>query len=256
MEPIKLEDGLEDLRFEPKKSELNDLKIYSTDTGAYYVPRVTKLLDTVKEDYIVQWANSLGWRKKSYTKTLQEYAELGTHVHEDIEEFIRFGTEGVTPGWESFKIWWDKLNELNTVTNVMSEVELIGPYFGGTTDLFCKLNGYGCLIDFKTSKNIGYKYLVQLSAYTYLMKLCLNIDIRYCVILQVDKTTAGIYHVYSYDLGDPDIRYTFDIALQYIHNLAACYLQNRYIRTQFELTKDFHTDLKEWGGPDDVGNND
>lgn len=248
MDEIKLDEALEDLRFDPRKSELNDLKLYNHPNGSYYVPRVTKLLDSVKEDYLLQWANSLGWKRKSYTATLQEYAELGTHVHEDIEEYLRYGTEGVTPGWESFKEWWDKLNELNTVTDVMSEVELIGPYFGGTTDLFCRLNGYGCIIDFKTSKNIGYKYIIQLAAYRYLMQTQLGNDVRYCVILQVDKTTAGIYRVYTYDLNNPEIRYIFDIALSYIHNLAACYLQNRFLRIQFEYTKKELIDLPEWGG--------
>ena len=239
-------------QYEPKNSELNDLKRSMVDNIPRHVPRVTKLLDSIKEDYLLQWANSLGWKRKSYTRTLQEYAHIGTMVHEDIEEYFRFGTEGLTAGWVSFKMWWDELNRLNTVTDVMSEVELYGPYFGGTTDLYCKINGYGAIIDFKTSKNIGYKYVMQLAAYRHLMETTRGLPISYCIILQVDKETCGIYHVYVYDLSRPEVCQLFDASLDYVHHLACCYMYNHYVRNTFDQLSKTVIDPFEWR----AGNND
>jgi len=45
--------------------------------GAYvyngkHVPRVTNILGkTIHEDYLMQWSNSLGFKRKSYSKTLK-----------------------------------------------------------------------------------------------------------------------------------------------------------------------------------------
>lgn len=253
MKEIRMDPKYDLLHFEPSDDELNNLKLYNSGSETYYVPRVTKLLDTIKDDNgLLVWANSLGFKGQNYEETLQSYADLGSAVHGEIEEYIRFGTQGYTPGFISFFDWWTKLNNLNTVTDVMSEVELIGPYFGGTTDLFCKLNGFGCLVDFKTSNFIGYKYIIQLAAYRYLMKICMNIDIRYCIILQLDKIEPNQYRVYVYDLDNPDYKFIFDMALSYIHNIAICYLQNRYLRYEAKahlLTKRKNSIMgKNWEG--------
>ena len=50
------------------------------------VPRVTEIISKmIHEDAITQWANSLGFKHKSYTKTLNEAAVYGTHAHYGIE---------------------------------------------------------------------------------------------------------------------------------------------------------------------------
>ena len=89
--------------YDNNEKEIKDDNKFKLYEGTTYVPRVTVLLDTIKEDYLLQWANSLGWKRLSYTKTLQEYADIGTEVHNEIENFIKFGELGMTPGFISFK---------------------------------------------------------------------------------------------------------------------------------------------------------
>lgn len=209
--------------YDNNEKEIKDDNKFKLYEGTTYVPRVTVLLDTIKEDYLLQWANSLGWKRLSYTKTLQEYADIGTEVHNEIENFIKFGELGMTPGFISFKDWWDKLIELNEITNVRSEVSMTCPYFGGTTDLFFNANGKNCLVDFKTSKNIGYKYIMQLSAYVYMMQTIEKISIDHCIILQMDKYTPYKYQAYRYDLDNPFIKNMFQTGLRYMFVLSKGY---------------------------------
>lgn len=213
----------------------NKCKFY--ETGNYYVPRVTTLLDTIKEDYLLQWANSLGWKRMSYTKTLQEYADIGTLVHEEIEKFLKEGKLGVSPGFLSFKEWWEQLNAINNITDIESEVSMICPYFCGTTDLYFKANGHDCLVDFKTSKHISYKYIMQLAAYVYMMNYIYHRNIKYCIIFQVDKYTPYQYKAYVYDLHDFQVSDMFNYGLAYIMNLAIGYLYNHRMREMFEKTE-------------------
>lgn len=215
---------------------LNNIQTEKTrlyEIGNYNVPRVTALLDTIKEDYIIQWANSLGWKRLSYTKVLQEAASIGTEVHEEIEMFLKHGYTGITPGFMSFYDWWDKFNDVNNVRDIESEISMSCPYFAGTTDLFFVANNHNCLVDFKTSKHIGYKYLMQLSAYTYMMKTNFNKDIDYCIIFQVDKYEPHKYQVYLYDLNNPDIKELFTYSLQYMIHLSCGFAYNHFIQSKF-----------------------
>lgn len=216
-----------DMNGKCRHNEMND----------YYVPRVTVLLDTIKEDYLLQWANNLGWKHLSYTKTLQEYADLGTEVHEDIERYLKTGQTGMSAGFMSFQEWWTKFTTLNTVTDIESEVSMVCPYFSGTTDLFCKVNGRNCLVDFKTSKHINYKYIAQLAAYSYMMDTVLGRKIDYFIIFQVDKYEPGVYQAYMYDLNNDYIKNMFDHALEYIFHLACGYLHNKYLQDCFNTTE-------------------
>jgi hypothetical protein len=224
----------EDERFRiPPSSDHNDLKVYN---DLYSVPRVTKLLDTIKEDYLLYWANKLGWQRKSYKQTLNEAAEIGSYVHEDIELYLKTGEIGLTAGFTSFLKWWNTLRALNNVTDVQSEIELIGPMYGGTTDLFFRANGVPILCDFKTSNNIGYKYVMQLAAYKKLMEERIHEPIMYCIILQVDKYEEEKFNVYTYDMHDPAVSEMFEVAQQYMDILAQGYLYNTWIQTKFNYT--------------------
>ncbi len=209
-------DNLFEVEYCDNKEEFENNTKFRLYKGETFVPRVTVLLDTIKEDYLLQWANSLGWKRMSYSKTLQEYANIGTEVHNEIENFIKFGELGMSPGFMSFKEWWDKLNQLNVITDVQSEVSMACHYFAGTTDLFFNANGKNCLVDFKTSKHISYKYIMQLAAYTYMMQTSTGRSIDYCIIFQVNKYEPYQYQVYMYDLSNPEIRNMFNNGLIYM----------------------------------------
>ena len=53
------------------------------------VPRVTKILSRcIHNDGLMYWANSLGFKHKSYKRTLNEAADIGSECHNAIDEFL------------------------------------------------------------------------------------------------------------------------------------------------------------------------
>ena len=72
---------------------LDTLQPINVDSNYTYngviVPRVTKILSTcIHSDSLMYWANSLGFKHKSYKKTLEEAANIGTHTHDNIDHFL------------------------------------------------------------------------------------------------------------------------------------------------------------------------
>ena len=52
------------------------------------VPSVTTIIKILNKPFIAKWANSLGWKRQSYDKVLEESANKGTFVHELIHEYL------------------------------------------------------------------------------------------------------------------------------------------------------------------------
>ena len=167
------------------------------------VPRVTQILSSMlHEDYLMKWANALGlYQRKKYEETLQDAADKGTYVHEAINRFLLTGQlldvdtlfdatedqkKAAYNGFYSFIDWWDFNSSKLKVE--ATELELVCPYFGGTCDFIVSLSGKNYLLDFKTAKQIGYKYFLQLAAYRYILERYHNIKIDGVGILLLNKT--------------------------------------------------------------------
>ena len=164
------------------------------------IPRVTLILSSMlHEDYISQWANSLGYKHKSYKVTLQDAADRGTLIHDSIHRYL---VEGITPdlymstipdeyvestltGFKSFRLWFDNLINPSII---YTEKELVCPYFAGTADLVLRYNNKNYLLDFKTGKHLSFKYFLQLAAYRYILQNYYNISIDAVGIIQLDKS--------------------------------------------------------------------
>ena len=164
------------------------------------IPRVTHILSAMlHEDYISQWANSLGYKHKSYKVTLQEAADRGSLIHDSINKYF---LQGITPdqymasipdeyvdttltGFKSFCLWF---NTLDNAKVLFTEKELVCPYFAGTADLILNYNDKNYLLDFKTGKHLSFKYFLQLSAYKYILETYYNIKIDSVGIIRLDKS--------------------------------------------------------------------
>lgn len=78
------------------------------------VPRVTEILSTtIHEDYLMKWANFLGFKHLDYEKELNKAAHEGTKAHNYIEEFFTRNpydplSEGMmnNPPFLAFHKWW------------------------------------------------------------------------------------------------------------------------------------------------------
>ena len=127
---------------------------------------VTKVLSHINEDYIAEWANNLGFRGKSYRNTLKMYADEGTLVHSEIEQFLKGGANsmyellGKPMGFLSFINWYRDLVEMEIfVEPLMMEASMTGTFFSGTVDAVMNIGGQIHIVDYKTSNTISYKHL-------------------------------------------------------------------------------------------------
>lgn len=152
------------------------------------VPRVTEIISKmISEEYLMYWANSLGFKHQSYKKTVDAAANIGSESHDLINRFLlgeTFTSNNIP--YLGFRRWWMDINTNNNIKVIGTEQIITCEYFGGTYDLLIEIDGLLYLVDFKTSNYIGYKHFVQLSAYKYMLEQRGYI-ISGCIILQLHK---------------------------------------------------------------------
>lgn len=183
----------------------DEVRIGTYEHGENKVPSVTQVLSHINEDYIAQWANSLGFKGIGYRRELNRYAVEGTKVHNEIEHFLTEDlcmTDPVdkTMGFMSFIQWFNDMGyERNILIEpIMLEKSLIGEYFCGTIDAVMRIGNEVHIVDYKTSSNIGYKYFMQLSAYRYLLEE-IGIHVDKLTVLQLNKYESK-YKQYTIDI--------------------------------------------------------
>jgi hypothetical protein len=191
----------------------NDNIIKSSYTyNGYVVPRVTEILSKcIHSDSLMYWANSLGFKHKSYKQTLSMYAGWGTDCHNHIDQFIESDfTDRETPdsiqatnAFDSYLFWYDDISMTNNVYVKMHEQPITCRFFGGTLDGLYEINGKLYLIDYKTSNHITFKYALQLAAYRYILRTEYNIEIDGCLILKLSKSDVS-YEEFYLDLSRED----------------------------------------------------
>lgn len=178
------------------------------------VPRVTSIISSIStSNGLMYWANSLGFKNQSYSKTIKKAADIGTQCHNSIDLFLDNNYEYEPPydiypaarfGYESFLKWWNDIHAgVNKIEVIYHEFSLACKYFGGTLDGLYRINGKIYLIDYKTSNHITYRYCLQLAAYRYMLREELGIEIDGCIILQLSKNDIS-YNEFVLNLSDPD----------------------------------------------------
>lgn len=188
-----IEDAIDQLKIIDLK---HDKSNYINQYGGL-VPRVTDILSkTINEPGLIQWANSLGFKHKSYTKELQAAADIGTAAHNSIELFLKSGEETDIVPFKAFKYWWDDIHKNNTIEILGLEEHLVCDYFGGTYDGLFKINDKVVLVDYKTSNHITYRYTLQLAAYRYMLYYTKNISLDGMIILQLGKSEPTYNELY------------------------------------------------------------
>lgn len=181
------------------------------------VPRVTQIISQMMhEDYIAYWANSLGFKRISYSVALREAAEKGTYTHNAIEKYLSKGiypnTENLPPmavqsvenAFSGFLCWYDIIKKNNTVDVIFAEKKLVCKYFGGTLDCLLKIGDKIWLIDFKTTNHVYDKHFLQLAAYRYMLDTVLDIQVDGCLILQLNKSAPSNFKEYILDFSVND----------------------------------------------------
>lgn len=195
---------------EYKDSELEFDSYYSYN-DVKKVPRVTKIISKcIHNDSLMYWANSLGFRHQSYTKTLNKACDIGSECHHHIDMFLQdrsykllnVTTSEVYCAYNSFLKWFNDINRVAAVQILFHEETIVCPYFGGTLDGLYKVNDKVYLVDYKTSNHVTYNYCLQLAAYRYMLRTQLGINIDGCIILQLNKENVS-YNEYVLNFDTP-----------------------------------------------------
>jgi hypothetical protein len=176
-------------------NDLNDINLHLSEDRYTYngipVPRVTSILSKmIREDYLMQWSNSLGFKRKSYKKTLEASADYGSKTHKGLEYYLKglpIPEDTPTNPIEGFKNWWNIVNQNNKVSILGQEFKMSCPWFGGTYDMLLQINNMIYIVDFKTSNYLSYKYCLQLAAYGYMLKFNKIANQNGIIILQLNK---------------------------------------------------------------------
>lgn len=177
------------------------------------VPRVTKIIKRcIHSDGLMYWANSLGFKHQSYSKTLNAAAAIGSECHASIDNFLDDQTYEAPwkqmkfesrNAYKSFLKWFNDVSILAWELEVIyHEKTIICKYFGGTIDGLYKINGKIYLVDYKTSNHITFNYCLQLAAYRYMLRVVLGIEIDGCIILQLSKENVS-YNEYVLNFDNP-----------------------------------------------------
>lgn len=211
------------------------------------IPRVTEILSSMlHEEYLMNWANAMGFKHKGYRALLREAAEKGTYTHQSIEDYLLRGVDPnyddipflardtVRNTFEAFYNWWKCITTNNDVEIIGVEQHIKCKYFGGTYDCLIKINGKIWLVDFKSSNHLSYKYYLQLSAYAYMIKESTGIEIDGCIILMLNKFEP-IYSENVLDFSKTDHKAFFnDCTIEFL-SLVVSYYGRVNIENQFKI---------------------
>lgn len=214
------------------------------------VPRVTEILSAMlHEEYLLDWAEKMGSIHKSRADILENAADKGTIVHDACELFLRTRwavnfddldrdkntKRQCKNAFNSFLNWIYNLDKNYFWKPVMIEHPLITPYFGGKLDALLEIGGKLYLIDFKTSNQLSYKYILQVAAYRYALRTIYNICPDGCCILRLDK-----YHTNSFpeelmlDINDPMVAPFVDECEHMFLDITSAYYDRMYVERYYK----------------------
>ena len=143
---------------------------YSLPDGTR-VPSVTTILGRFKDSGgLIHWAWKEGKANRDYRKTRDDAADIGTQVHDAIEQWLVDGKDPMLlspqaeTAFSAFRDWYDA----EDLTCIAPEVRLVSEEhgYGGQFDLIAEMPGRGIVIcDWKTSSGVYPDMLAQLAAY-------------------------------------------------------------------------------------------
>ena len=206
MEILNFEDYLDEFDYDSIES------VYTFD--GHKIPRVNHILDVVSNPDLLDWKLRVGKYKADAISKIA--LSIGSAVHESIEKYIldknNFNDDFIESKCiehnvpvnsivkvytciKNFIRWENDLRSKGyTLTPIANELKLICPYFGGTADFICSINGANYVIDFKTSKAPYISHFIQLGGYLNLIKINdyeLYEQIKLCMIIIAKANTKN-----------------------------------------------------------------
>lgn len=181
------------------------MHIYEKDGNKY--PSVTTVLSLIDTDEsLLQWANIMGFRKRSISQIKNDALELGTKTHSALQYLVdpescdepeydknpmtRYKIEKSISNFK--RLFADiKFETIFTEKTLFDDDRL----YAGTCDWFVKINDKNMLIDFKTSKKPYHNYKFQLGGYMGLIEKNTGFAVDMGAILQCNDSGASLHPV-------------------------------------------------------------
>ena len=199
------------------------MHIYECHDGKL-VPSVTTILQILGSKEINKWANRLGFRHIDYETELNRLADNGTKMHSVVQHIVdptladipiefkdKFEEEYYMKLGEKFSL----MIKDYTYSTIFTEKTFVSSKlgYGGTVDWFANMSGFMMLNDFKSSKRVNMKHLLQLGGYYNLMTeneytidggSIILVNDRVCTLYPINKDSLihlgeifnSIYYIY------------------------------------------------------------
>jgi len=138
------------------------------------VPGVTTVLGLLAKPALVPWANKLGLQGIDTNKYVDDKAAIGTLAHAMITDhlsgtktdFSDYSANQISQAENSvLSFWeWEKDHKIEEVFFVERPLVSEAHRFGGTLDIYAKVNGQSEIIDLKTGSGIYKEAIFQVAA--------------------------------------------------------------------------------------------
>lgn len=143
------------------------------NADGYIVPGITTVLGLMNKPALVPWANKLGLQNIDVAKYVDDKAAIGTLGHCMITDALE-GKKTDTSDYSSNQIdlatncalsfWqWEKEHPIEEVYFVERPLVSETYGFGGTLDIYAKINGRREIIDLKTGSGIYDEHIWQVA---------------------------------------------------------------------------------------------
>ena len=144
------------------------------------VPGVTTILGLMAKPALVPWANRLGLQGIDVSKYVDDKADIGTLGHAMVTDKLS-GVETDTKDYSENQIskaencalsfWqWEKEHPIEEVFFVERPLVSEAHRFGGTLDIYAKINGKREIIDLKTGSGIYPEHAWQVATLKVLLE--------------------------------------------------------------------------------------
>ena len=119
---------------------------------------------------------------------------------------------------------------------IATELTVVCPYYGGTIDLIAQINGAIYIIDYKTSSEITYEYILQVCAYMWMINNGYSDKVSYVNgigIIRLDKNKYGTYDDYFLNEFIPYQKQILDYSINTFISMVYTYFNLINIELQF-----------------------
>lgn len=207
----------EDLEFAELESfNENNKRYYKTPTGENYPSVTTVLGSSLDKSKLFEWRKRVGEQEAQKIST--RAANRGTLLHSMCEKYMlnddSFAQKQMPLTIELFKSIQKYIDAVEVVYG--NEIPLYSHDLktAGRSDVFCKMGGKNCILDFKTSSRLKTEkdiesYFLQCTAYAMMIRELKQIEVPRIVILIAVEGEKSQYFIKSTSQYEERVRSIF-----------------------------------------------